>query len=107
MQPIVIPFKPSGLGRAEFSADVSKANGKSFEAVYFKLDSGSDFTTLSHDSLRILGYTPDFLQSCPTHTGGVSTASEGLQLQLRYISNVTVKFGDREIQGCRVYFCLG
>ncbi|MDR0248121.1 MAG: hypothetical protein LBI44_00435, partial [Oscillospiraceae bacterium] len=107
MQPIVIPFEPSGLGRIWLAAKVSTADGKSLRPVYFKLDSGSDFTTLSHDSLRILGYTPDFLQSCPTHTGGVSTASEGLQLQLRYISNVTVKFGDREIQGCRVYFCLG
>jgi hypothetical protein len=62
MQPIIIYFQQSGLGRVEFSADVSTANGKSFDTFGFKLDSGSDFTTISRDDLRTLGYTAEFLQ---------------------------------------------
>jgi hypothetical protein len=106
MQPIIINFETSGLGRVGFSADVSTANGKSFDDVDFKLDSGSDFTTISRDDLFDLGYTLEFLQSCPIYEGGASTASEGLKLQLRYITDVSIKFGDREIKGCRIYFSL-
>jgi hypothetical protein len=90
----------------EFSADVSTANGKSFDTFGFKLDSGSDFTTISRNDLRTLGYTAEFLQNCPIYAGGVSTASEGLKLQLRYITNISIKLGDRELQGCRIYFSL-
>jgi hypothetical protein len=106
MQSIIIPFKKSGLGRVEFFADVSTADGKALRRVEFKLDSGSDFTTISRDDLRTLGYTPDFLQSCPVHPDGVFAASDGPLIRLRYINNVSVKFGDREIQGCCMFFSL-
>jgi hypothetical protein len=106
MQPIVIPFNQSGLGRVDFDAKVSTADGKSLGDVAFKLDSGSDFTTMSRDALMALGYTLEYLQGCPVYASEASTASEGLQLQLRYIKNVSIKFSDRELQGCRVYFCL-
>ena len=45
--PIVINFKPSNLGRVNFELDVRRADGLSHRRVMFKLDSGSDFTTLS------------------------------------------------------------
>jgi hypothetical protein len=107
MQPIVIDFEPSGLGRVEFSAKVLTGDRKSLGLVYFKLDSGSDFTTISCADLEDLGYTQDFLQSCPVYGSDASTATNELKLQLRYISGVSIKFGDRELQGCRIYFALG
>jgi hypothetical protein len=27
-------------------------------------------------------------------------------MRLQYIKNVTIKFGDREVQGCRIFFAL-
>ncbi|MDR0220047.1 MAG: retropepsin-like domain-containing protein [Lachnospiraceae bacterium] len=77
---------------------------KSLHLVKFKLDSGSDFTTINQDDLYDLGYTLEFLQNCPIHASGASTASDGLKLQLRYITDVSIKLGDRELQGCRIYF---
>ena len=56
MQPIVIPFEPSSLGRVVFLAQVMTGNRKTLNDVIFKLDSGSDFTTLSCDDLDVLGY---------------------------------------------------
>jgi hypothetical protein len=85
---------------------VSTAEGLSLRPIDFKLDSGSDFTTMSCNDLYDLGYTAEFLQNCPTYAGGASAASEGLSLRLRYISNVSIKFGDRELQGSRIYFSL-
>jgi hypothetical protein len=104
MQPISVPFTPSGLGRVEFTAGVSTADRKSFYSVNFKLDSGSDFTTISCNDLIKLGYTQDFLQNCPLYANEASTATEELKLQLRYITDVSLKFGDRELQGCRIFF---
>jgi hypothetical protein len=106
MQPIIINFETSGLGRVGFDVKVSTADRKSLRSVIFKLDSGSDFTTLSRKSLKVLGYTTEFLQNCPVHKGGASAAAEGLKLQLRYITNASIKLGDRELQGCRIYFSL-
>jgi predicted aspartyl protease len=107
MQPIVIPFVPSNLGRVEFSAQVMTGNRKTFGEVEFKLDSGSDFTTISCEDLEVLGYERDFLGSCPHHNTHASTASEDLILPLQYISDVSIKFDNRELQGCRVFFALG
>ena len=56
MLPIVIDFTSSNLGRVEFDADVMTGDRKSLRSVEFKLDSGSDFTTLSCDDLEMLGY---------------------------------------------------
>ena len=107
MQPIVISFPQSTLGRVEFAAEVSTGDRMSLDSVDFKLDSESDFTTLSCHDLEDLGYSLDFLQRCPFHTNHASTADGELKLQLQYISGVSIKFGDRELQGCRVYFALG
>ncbi|MCL1819139.1 MAG: retroviral-like aspartic protease family protein [Oscillospiraceae bacterium] len=78
---------------------------KSFDTVRFKLDSGSDFTTLSCDDLDNLGYSDECLQSCKIH-GKAYTATSG-EVVLQYIENVSIKFGDRELQGCRIFFALG
>ena len=107
MQPIIIPLQPSGLGRVEFPAEISTGDRKTFESVDFKLDSGSDFTTLSCRALDGLGYTQEFLQGCPFHSNLVSTAGEDFNLRLQYITDVSIKFGDRELQGCRIFFALG
>jgi hypothetical protein len=104
MEPIIIPFETNSLGRIDFLADVMTNDCKSFDGVRFKLDSGSDFTTIDCEDLYNLGYTKEFLAACPFHPTGASTASTDIQLQ--YIKNVTIKFGDREIQGCRIFFAL-
>jgi hypothetical protein len=107
MQPIIIPFTPNGLGRVEFVANVLISDKKSLRSVFFKLDSGSDFTTISCGDLAKLGYTQEFLQKCPVHKGKASAAATELTLQLQYITDVSIKFGDRELQGCRIFFALG
>jgi hypothetical protein len=107
MQPIIIPFASHGLGRVVFGAKVLTSDKKSLGSVEFKLDSGSDFTTLSCDDLKKLGYTQDYLQGCPIHTNEASGATEEITFQLQYIENVSIKFGTRELQGCRVFFALG
>ena len=106
MQPILIPFAPSNLGRVSFFAKVMTGDRKTFGDVYFKLDSGSDFTTLSCEGLETLGYDREYLEACPHHELRASTASEDLILPLQYLSNVSIKFEDRELQGCRVFFAL-
>ncbi|MDR2599643.1 MAG: hypothetical protein LBC73_05150 [Oscillospiraceae bacterium] len=107
MQPIVIPFIPTSLGRVEFTAGVMTGDRKTFKLVEFKLDSGSDFTTISCDDLEELGYSEEYLKSCPHHSTYASTASDDLVLPLQYISDVSIKFEDRELQGCRIFFALG
>ncbi|MCL2050708.1 MAG: retropepsin-like domain-containing protein [Lachnospiraceae bacterium] len=104
MTPITISFNPSGLGRIEFSAEVMTADRMSLESVKFKLDTASDFTTLSIKDLENLGYTQDQLHKCAIFKGSASTG--GGDLELRYIENVSIKFGDREIQNARVFFAL-
>jgi hypothetical protein len=105
MMPIKIEFIPTALGRIDFRADVMTANKLSLKPITFKLDTASDFTTLSCEDLFKLGYTESQLQACPVHEGGADTG--GGNLPLRYLTNVSIKFGDREIQGARVFFALG
>ena len=107
MAAIIIKFTTDNLGRVVFAANVMTSDRKSLESVIFKLDSGSDFTTINNDDLEYLGYTKAFLKSCPFHSTRASTASGGSVLPLQYISNVSIMFGDRELQGCRLYFALG
>ena len=107
MEPIIIPFIPNNLGRVVFYAHVMTGDRKSVRRINFKLDSGSDFTTLSCDDLDLLGYTHEFLSSRPYHAIKASTASDEIILPLQYISDVSIKFGDRELQTCRVFFALG
>ena len=107
MLPITIPFIPNSLGRVEFRAHVMTGDRKSLKGVDFKYDSGSDFTTISCDDLRRLGYTQDYLKSCPVHENGANLAMDEKKIPLQYIKNVSIKFGDRELQHCRVFFALG
>lgn len=107
MLPIIIPFEPNSLGRVEFTAHVMTGDRKSLKKVDFKLDSGSDFTTVSCDDLDRLGYTQEYLKSCPHHGGGATLAMDENRTPLQYITNVSIKFGDRELQHCRVFFALG
>ncbi|MCL2055261.1 MAG: retropepsin-like domain-containing protein [Oscillospiraceae bacterium] len=102
MTSIKIEFKPSGLGRIVFRAKVMTADRMSLKSVYFKLDTASDFTTLSLTDLKNLGYTQEQLQKCKIFKGSASTG--GGDLELRFIENVSIKFGDREIQNVRVFF---
>jgi len=106
VQPIIIQFVPNNLGRVEFLADVMTGDCKTFGGVEFKLDSGSDFTTISCDDLETLGYSLEYLKSCPYHELKASTASDEYRLPLQYITNVSIKFEDRELQGCRIFFAL-
>jgi len=105
MESIEIQFISNNLGRVDFWADVMTGDNMSFRNVRFKLDSGSDFTTIDCEDLDKLGYTQEFLETCPFHPTSATTASS--DIQLRYISNISLKFGSREIQGCRVFFALG
>ena len=102
MTPINIDFTPMGLGRIEFEAKVMTADRMSLRSVMFKLDTASDFTTLSLDDLEYLGYTQERLLECKVFEGSASTG--GGDLELRYIENVSIKFEDREIQNARVFF---
>jgi len=106
METIVIDIESNNLGRIIFILDILKGDFKSFNPVKFKLDSGSDFTTVSAKDLYDLGYTREFLEKCPEHIESASTASEDNNLKLQYITNVSIKFGDRELQGCRIFFAL-
>jgi hypothetical protein len=100
----MIPFTPTALGRVEFAAEVQTGNRLSLDTVYFKLDSGSDFTTLSCEDLESLAFPMEELQKCPI-CGKATTASGEMSLQ--YLEKISIKFGNRELQGCRIYFALG
>jgi hypothetical protein len=106
MESIIIEFIPNNLGRVTFLAEVMTGDFKSFKDIEFKLDSGSDFTTINSDELLDIGYTRNFLEKCPFHSGSASTADESNLFPLQYISNVSIKFGSRELQCCRVFFAL-
>jgi len=105
MEPIVITFTQLSVGRVEFDAEVMTADRRSLDTVTFKLDTGSDFTTLSCDDLELLGFDYELLRKCATYDDFASSAGGSLRLQ--YIDNVSIKLGDRELQGCRVFFALG
>ena len=104
--PIIIQFYPCFLGRVEFDAYVLKNDLRTHGIVRFKLDSGSDITTLSCKDLANLGYPDSYLLSRPKYATTVTTA-DGKIVSLRYLDDVSIKFNDRELQGCRVYFALG
>jgi len=106
MESIKIEFGTSNLGRIMFYTKVLTGDFKSTKDVEFKLDSGSDFTTISCESLYDLGYSDEFLKKCPFHHDEASAAGTNT-MPLQYISNVSIKFGDRELQGCRIFFALG
>ncbi|MCL2223729.1 MAG: retroviral-like aspartic protease family protein [Defluviitaleaceae bacterium] len=104
MGAIIIPFEFNSLGRVDFNANVMTSDFKSFKGVRFKLDSGSDFTTIDSKDLYNLGYTHKVLERCPFHHLIASTASSDIRLQ--YIQNVSIKFSEHEIQNCRIFFAL-
>ncbi|MCL1843976.1 MAG: retropepsin-like domain-containing protein [Defluviitaleaceae bacterium] len=104
MGSVIIPFDFNSLGRVDFIADVMTSDYKSFDGVRFKLDSGSDFTTIDSKDLHTLGYSREFLKGCPFHHLSAATASSNIRLQ--YIKNISIKFSNREIQNCRIFFAL-
>ena len=105
MESIVIPFTQLSVGRVEFDAEVLTADGKSLDTVTFKLDTGSDFTTLSYDDLKLLGYSDEFLRTSAVYD--TKATSAGGNLKLQYMDGISIKFGNRELQNCRVFFALG
>jgi len=107
MEPIVIPFTSNELGRVDFDAHVMTGDRKSLKRVRFLLDSGSDFTTISCRDLARLGFTEEYLKSCPYHSTRATVATGENKKPFQYITNVSIKFGDRELQQCRVFFALG
>ena len=104
MEPIIITFTQLSVGRVEFDAEVITADRLSLDTVTFKLDTGSDFTTLSYDDLKLLGYEDVFLHACKHYKDPASSA--GGDLKLQYMDNISIKLGDRELQGCRIFFAL-
>jgi predicted aspartyl protease len=74
--------------------------------VSLTLDTGSDFTVLNQDVLYDLGYTEDFLKSCPVH-GTTATSWSGVESTIRYIDDFSIEFsGDRAVRKCRIFFTL-
>jgi len=107
-EPIVIDFDSdeSGYGRVLFNALVSTSNLRNFRDVKFKLDTGADMTTISITDLHNLGYTDEYLQSRPFSNTTVIVA-DGTKVKLQYITNVSLKFKDREIQNAKLHFAFG
>lgn len=103
MEPIIVIFTQLSTGRIEFEAEVMTSDRKSLDTVTFKMDTASDFTTLSYDDLKLLGYKDDFLYKCSVVT---EASTAGGRIELRYIDNVSIKIGNRELQGCRIFFSL-
>ena len=102
--PIIIPFEHSDLGRVEFFLQVQTGDGLSLDDVAFKLDSGSDFTTLSCEDLKNLGYTQEFLQACPFHHVSASAASADIEFRLQYLESIAIKFGEHDIERLPDFF---
>lgn len=107
MGPLIIPFVPNNLGRVWINVNMLTKDRKSLEKIRFKLDSGSDFTTINVKDLGVLGYTQDFLKTCPFHENYATTASDNIKFSLQYITDISLRFEDREIKGCRIFFSLG
>jgi hypothetical protein len=118
-QPIIIPFTTNDFGRVMFTAQVLKQDFKSHGRVDFQYDSGSDITLLSVAALDDLDYERSFLETCPivsvedgrpvivnTADGKTARTSDGELAHLRCIRNLTIKFGNRELVGCTIYFAL-
>ncbi|MCL1987980.1 MAG: retroviral-like aspartic protease family protein [Firmicutes bacterium] len=103
--PIEIPFTSDWPGRINISLDVSTSNLLGFGNVDFKLDTGSDFVTINMDDLHRLGYTDEQLKSCPIH--GIATTADGKKVNLQYMTNVSIKYKNREIQQATIYFAIG
>jgi hypothetical protein len=100
--PINIAFKTSSRGRIKFDADVMTADCKTLRSIDFELDTASDFTTMSRTDLITLGYTEEQLKLCPTHS--VKALTAGGTFTLQYITNVSIKLAERELQQTRIFF---
>ncbi|MCL1987985.1 MAG: retroviral-like aspartic protease family protein [Firmicutes bacterium] len=107
-EPIVIDFNldETGYGRVLFDIDVSTSNLRNFRDVKFKLDTGADMTTISITDLHNLGYTDEYLQSRP-FSDTIVTIADGTKVKLQYLTNVSLKFKDREIQNTKLHFAFG
>ncbi|MCL1999115.1 MAG: retroviral-like aspartic protease family protein [Turicibacter sp.] len=104
-EPIMIDFTSDKWGRVYIKADILKSDLLSFDEIEFKLDTASDFVTLSMTDLYKLGYTDEHLRTCPTH--GIVTTADGKEIVLQYLTNISIKFEDREFQQVKVYFAIG
>ena len=108
--PIRIKFTPNNIGRVIINIDVRKADGLSHKNIVFKLDSGSDFTTISIEDLQLLGFKNYFLSKCPKHIlpeNQKVTTADGTPVKLQYINNMSMMFEDREILNVRLFFAMG
>ncbi|MCL1987851.1 MAG: retroviral-like aspartic protease family protein [Firmicutes bacterium] len=104
-KPIVINFDTNEMGRILMNVKVLKGDLLSHKTVRFKLDTGADYTVIARETLKDLGYTDEFLRSCPKDKYP-ATMADGTKVQLYYIPNVSIMFKEREIQNCRIYFSL-
>ncbi|MCL2016156.1 MAG: retroviral-like aspartic protease family protein [Defluviitaleaceae bacterium] len=104
-KPIEIPFTSDSPGRVNISLDLSTSDFRNFGNVDFKLDTGSDFVTVNIEDLHRLGYTDNQLKSCPIH--GIATTADGKEVKLQYMTNISIKYKERELQQATIYFALG
>ncbi|MCL1999018.1 MAG: retroviral-like aspartic protease family protein [Turicibacter sp.] len=104
--PIVINFENDESGRIMFDLKMLKANLLDHDLVRFKFDTGADLTVISCEDLTRLGYTHEFLQNCPEYMKKPVYTANGERVYLKYISNISIMFGDRELQGCDLHFSL-
>jgi len=100
---IILDFETNEVGRILIDVKVLTGNSLSHKTVKFRLDTGADYTIIGMDTLRHLGYTDEFLHSCPKEKYP-ATAANNTKVQLHYLENVSIMFNEREIQGCRIYF---
>jgi len=106
LKPIIIKFLSNNLGRIEFEAQVMTGDRMSLDTITFKLDTGSDFTILCYEDLKLLGYSDKTLRNSPHFESDKVSVYTGSTVKLQYIENVSIKFGDRELQGCKVFFAF-
>ena len=102
---IVLDFETNEMGSIWVELNVLRGDFLSHENVNFKFDTGADYTVIAVETLKDLGYTDDFLRSCPKDKYP-ATMADGSKVQLYYLENVSIMFKEREIQSCRIYFSL-
>ncbi|MCL1999015.1 MAG: retroviral-like aspartic protease family protein [Turicibacter sp.] len=104
--PIIVKFAENNDGLIKGNIGVLKADRLSHSDVEFKIDTGANLTVINHKHLANLGYTQEFLQNCPDYTEREVTTANGVVVTLKYIDHMSLMFGDREIQNCKIYFSL-
>ena len=110
MKKIEIDFAPNGLGRVEFEVKIpvigDRRKHQMFAQVTFKLDTASDFTTLSLRDLKKLGYKLDELKKCDFHIDsktGERVLVNG-RFPIQYMDDFMIIIGQTVIKNVRVFF---